>query len=133
MIVVDASAVVALLADDSPLGTIVRSELAADPEWAAPDHVAIEAANAFRGLWLGGRSSDDAFDAHLSMLGKLEFTTFTVASLLPRIGTLARNATPYDAAYLALAERLRAPLVTIDRKLARVPGVEAEVRVLATD
>jgi predicted nucleic acid-binding protein len=133
MIVVDASAVVELLIDSTDFGDRVRAELAADAEWAVPGHLVVEVANALRGLWLGGRASDDVFDAHLYMLGRLEFTTFAVSPLLPRIRALARNATPYDAAYLVLAERLHAPLVTVDRKLARVPGVTADVRVITSD
>jgi predicted nucleic acid-binding protein len=33
---------------------------------------------------------------------------------------------PYDAWYVALAERLDAPLVTLDRRLARTAGVRCE-------
>lgn len=131
MIVVDASAVVELLIDDGDLGRRVRAALMGDAEWVVPEHLVIEVANALRGLWLGRRSSDEAFDAHMAMLGRLEFTRFAVGPLLPRIRELARNATPYDAAYLVLAEQLRCPLVTADQKFARVPGVSADVRVLA--
>ena len=53
-----------------------------------------------------------------------------VRRLLARIRALAANATAYDAAHLALAEQLDAPLVTLDGKLARVPGSSARVDVL---
>ena len=52
------------------------------------------------------------------------------ATLLPRAFALRDNATIYDALYLALAEALQAPLLTRDRRLARVPGVAAQVRVV---
>lgn len=39
--------------------------------------------------------------------------------LLPRIWELLGNLTPYDAAYVALAELADAVLVTADRRLAR--------------
>ena len=42
--------------------------------------------------------------------------------LLPRIWELRHNVTAYDAAYLALAEALPAPLVTCDGRLASAPG-----------
>jgi predicted nucleic acid-binding protein len=51
--------------------------------------------------------------------------------LLPRIWTLRDNLTPYDAAYVALAEAIGATLLTADRKLARAPGIDCEVELLA--
>ena len=51
--------------------------------------------------------------------------------LLPRIWALRANLTAYDAAYVALAEALDAPLITIDAKLARAPGHRVRVEVLA--
>jgi predicted nucleic acid-binding protein len=39
--------------------------------------------------------------------------------------------TAYDAAYVALAEGLRAPLVTCDAKLAAAPGVRAPVELIS--
>lgn len=51
------------------------------------------------------------------------------AALLERILQLRKNLSGYDAAYVALAERLGAPFLTLDRRLARavrrhVPTVE---------
>jgi predicted nucleic acid-binding protein len=40
---------------------------------------------------------------------------------------LRDNLTPYDAAYIALAENLRCALLTCDAKLAAVPGAECDV------
>jgi predicted nucleic acid-binding protein len=36
----------------------------------------------------------------------------------------------YDAAYVALAEALRAPLLTADRRLAKAPGIRASVELV---
>jgi predicted nucleic acid-binding protein len=49
------------------------------------------------------------------------------APLVPRIWELKENLTAYDAAYVALAEALDAPLVTMDERLARAPGIRAAV------
>jgi len=44
---------------------------------------------------------------------------------------LRANLTGYDAAYVALAELLEAPLVTADEKLASSPGHRARIEVLS--
>jgi predicted nucleic acid-binding protein len=46
-----------------------------------------------------------------------------------RIWELRQNLTAYDAAYIALAEALRAPLLTRDRRLASAPGIRTRVEV----
>jgi predicted nucleic acid-binding protein len=48
-------------------------------------------------------------------------------ALLPRLRQLRASLTGYDAAYVALAEGLNAPLLTCDRKLARAHGHKAIV------
>jgi len=52
------------------------------------------------------------------------------APLLERCWELRANLTVYDAAYVALAELIDAPLLTADAKLASVPGVTCAVEVL---
>ena len=60
----------------------------------------------------------------------LEIRRFDHEPLLPRIWELRHNLTAYDAAYVALAEIVEAPLFTLDRKIANAPGHHAEVIVL---
>jgi predicted nucleic acid-binding protein len=50
--------------------------------------------------------------------------------LIERIWQLRDNLTAYDAAYVALAEALGAPLLTCDRKLASPAGHRACVEVV---
>lgn len=50
--------------------------------------------------------------------------------LLPRIWQLRDALTPYDAAYVALAEALDAPLLTCDGKLARAHGHRAAIELV---
>ena len=49
------------------------------------------------------------------------------APFLARIRALRDNDTAYDAAYLALAEMLSAPLVILDARLTSIPGHTARV------
>ena len=48
---------------------------------------------------------------------------------MPRIWEL-RDLTAYDAAYVALAEGLRAPLITCDKRLASAPGIRVDVELI---
>ena len=48
--------------------------------------------------------------------------------LLERMWELRDNLSGYDAAYVAAAEHLEAPLVTTDKRLAAAPGLRCEVR-----
>jgi predicted nucleic acid-binding protein len=57
----------------------------------------------------------------------LDIARYGHEMLLPRIWELRTNVTAYDAAYLALAELLRAPLLTCDARLTRAPGHRADV------
>jgi predicted nucleic acid-binding protein len=51
-------------------------------------------------------------------------------ALLARCWELRDNLTPYDAAYVALAEAMRATLLTGDRRLARAPGTRCNIEIL---
>lgn len=50
--------------------------------------------------------------------------------LLHRIWELRHAVTPYDAAYIALAEAMDVAVITADTRLSRVPGVRCEVEVI---
>lgn len=50
---------------------------------------------------------------------------------MPRIWELRDNLTAYDAAYVALAEALDAPLLTGDRHLARASGPRCPIELLS--
>ena len=50
--------------------------------------------------------------------------------LLHRIWELRHGVTPYDAAYIALAEALDVALITADARLSRAPGARCEVELI---
>ncbi|KJK56852.1 type II toxin-antitoxin system VapC family toxin [Saccharothrix sp. ST-888] len=131
MIVVDASALVLALADEGARGQAARAELAADGEWAAPEHVVIEVMQSLRGLYLA-RELDAGRVAELAAeLPGLAIHKVEVAPLLGRIWELKDNLTPDDAAYVAVAEQLGVPLVTADLRLMRASGPRCEIRGIA--
>jgi predicted nucleic acid-binding protein len=125
MIVVDASAYVDVLLDQA--GDALYDALETSGHWVVPEHFRLEVVSAVRGAWLAGRLADRQFDAHVATIARQDLDVWPTAPLLPRIREFAPNATPYDAAYLALAEELGSALVTADAKFARVPGIRCRV------
>lgn len=132
MIVVDASVLTNALTDDGALGARARQELTADPHWVAPEHLFVEVFSAVRGRWLGRRISEARAVDALAAMSSATVDVISTNSLLDRMWELRANVTGYDAAYLAVAERLACPLVTADQRLAGVPGTGCAV-VLAID
>ena len=66
----------------------------------------------------------------LRVFADLPVARYRHLPLLPRIWELRHNLTAYDAAYVALAEALRAPLVTRDSKLAASSGHGAVIELV---
>jgi predicted nucleic acid-binding protein len=118
VIVVDASALVeALLPHRSP--PTIRARLAAD-DVAAPDIIDLEVGSALRGLALGKKIGDPVLDRAVADLRRLPVDRYPSYRLVRRALELRSNLTPYDASYVALAEILGCPLITLDRGLAEV-------------
>ncbi len=81
--------------------------------------------------WLdqGVISADRAARA-LADLAAHPIERYPHVALLPRIWELRHHVTPYDAAYIALAEVLDAALVTADGRLARAAGPRCTIELL---
>jgi predicted nucleic acid-binding protein len=120
-VVVDASAVVVALVDAGPDGDWARGAMELEA-LAAPGHLQVEVSSALRRAVLGGRIGRDVAALAHEELAALRFTTFPFELLARRVRELHPNVTAYDAAYVALAEELDAPLVTLDRRLALADG-----------
>ncbi len=124
MIVVDASTVIELLLGN----THVAARLARARARAAPQLVDVEVAHVLRRLAAAGELSGERGRQALIDLADLDLDRYGHTELLPRVWELLKNVTAYDAVYVALAEALRAPLVTLDEKLAgAVRGVRVEL------
>ena len=129
MIVVDASVLVALVSGSPKEVDRVARALELDRHWVVPEHTVIECASALRSMTLRGAMSRDRLVDNVQQLVDLDLDVSPTVPLLGRILALVDNVTAYDAAYLALAEELSTSLVTLDRRLASVPGIRCVVRV----
>ena len=120
-LVVDASAVVAALVDDGEVGRWAEVVLG-QQGLAAPHLMPFEAANVLRrAAHRGDISTDVARLAHADLLDlTIELVDYEALAL--RAWALRDAVTVYDAAYVALAETLGAPLMTLDLRLTRAAG-----------
>ena len=89
----------------------------------------IEVLSVLRRYYLRGELSQERARLALNRLSTMRFTRYPHTALLPRVWELRDNVTVYDAAYVALAETLEAPIVTRDARLAQAPGIRAAVEV----
>lgn len=129
MIVVDASVLVVALADDGRDGDRARRRLR-DERLTAPHLIDIEVVSAWRRLAAAGEIGERRAALALADLRELRLQRVPHIPLIDRCWELRRNMTAYDAAYVALAELLAAPLVTADAKLANTPGSRCAIEVL---
>lgn len=86
-------------------------------EVAAPHVLDVEVLSVLRGLVLGRKLRPDLADAARVDHFDLLIVRHGTSPLAERIWSLRHQYTSYDAAYLALAEALDAPLHTCDAKL----------------
>ena len=128
MIVVDTSAVIGVLAGQPRVARLV-DRVINDGDLHAPHLIDVEFQHALRRLVVAGAINDDrAADARMDF-ANLTIVRYPHVSLADRMWELRHNVTASDAAFLALAEALGAPLVTCDARLARAPGHAASVEV----
>lgn len=121
MLVVDASAIVALLVDAGPDGTWAEQVLAGE-QLVAPHLMPVEVANILRrAAARGDVSADAAALAHADLLA-LGVDLYPYEPFASRVWELRENLSAYDAWYVALAEAMGARLATLDRALSRAAG-----------
>lgn len=125
-IVCDASAVVAVLLDSGPDGRWATARMTGADLY-APTLLPYECANIIRRHENRGNiSADQAAQAHADLLG-LPVSLWPYELLSTRVWQLRKNLSSYDAAYVALAEAVTAPLVTLDRRIRRAPGITCAI------
>jgi len=127
MIVLDASAAVDWLLQ-TPAGRQIEKRIYSGGESLhAPHLLDIEVAQVLRRLVRADSISAQRASEAIQDLVDLRVTRYPQFVLLLRIWQLRHNVSAYDAAYLVLAERLGAPLITRDARLAGAPGHTARV------
>ena len=128
MIVLDASSVVAVLLYRGPGAERIRERIESPGESLHVPHLMdLEVLHALRRQALRGALSPGRGAEALEDLASIMLVRYPHTSLMERIWELRENLTAYDAAYVALAEALDAPLVTMDARLAQAPGHRAAV------
>lgn len=127
MIVLDASAAVDWLLQ-TPAGRRIESRIFSRNETLhAPHLLDLEVTQVLRRLALQKIISGQRADEAVRDLEDLRINRYAHFVLLTRIWQLRHNFSAYDAAYIVLAEKLRAPLITRDQRLASASGHAATV------
>ena len=126
MLVVDTSAVIEVLASSQPNQALAR-RLAGDDDLQAPHLIDVEILHTLRRLTFMEKLSQRRADDVRADYRELAITRYPQFPFSDRIWQLRDNLTPYDAAFVVLAETLEAALITCDRRLAAASGHSARV------
>jgi predicted nucleic acid-binding protein len=130
VIVLDASVAVEVILK-TKFGDRALDRLEQEPEVHVPEHFHIEAISALRRKSLRGELKDLPAARSLALLDQMRVVRFPVMELSDVIWELRGKLSAYDAAYLALARRIGAQLLTIDVGLAAAARAEGRLVELA--
>ncbi|MGA2015234.1 MAG: type II toxin-antitoxin system VapC family toxin [Solirubrobacteraceae bacterium] len=131
MIVIDAGVLATAIGDDGDDGTRARRELGSAGELAAPDLVDVETTAVLRKRRLARELTDRRFALAIDDLQEMALDRYPTLRLMRRAYELRANVSPYDAAYVALAEGLGCELLTADRRLGNASGPRCPIRTLS--
>ena len=95
-----------------------------------PDLLRIEVLSVLRRQLRIGAIGTDRAEWAVDDLLDLPVEVYPAALTLRRSWELRENVTAYDACYIALAEFLGCPLVTVDAKLSKAPGTRCVIELL---
>jgi predicted nucleic acid-binding protein len=136
MLVVDASAVAELLLG-RPVGASVAQRLREHAfDLHAPHLLDVEVLSALRRVVAAGDATAARAGEALDDLLDLPIERYAHDVFIARVWELRDNFSPYDAAYVALAEAIAAdgvPLLTADARLARAAAAHTTVSVLLAE
>lgn len=132
MIVTDASAILEVLLGTTAALDIQRRLFERGKSLHAPHLLDLEIAQVLRRYVLGGELTPQRGKQALTDLADFPILRYPHELFLSRIWALRHNVTAYDAAYLALAESLAAPVITCDTRLAAISGHQATIELVRT-
>lgn len=121
MLVVDASCLYEVITE-GPCAEDVRAALLTSDELAAPALIDVEVISLIRRDALSGVLAPSRADIAVAELNDWCGERFPLHTMNDRVWQLRSNVRSWDAYYVALAEYLQAPLVTLDRRLERARG-----------
>jgi predicted nucleic acid-binding protein len=110
---------------DSERGLAVAAYLE-DARLYLPELAYYETAGTLRKAEQSKIVSSEVAEEALGFLLALETEVFSFHSIIERAWELRDSVTVYDAAYVAVAEAARCPLVTLDESLSHAPGPRCE-------
>lgn len=90
------------------------------------EYLNIECANAFRRLLLSGEITPEIFTQLVRRLEELSIIPVRFSLYSDKIVRHVRNISVYDAAYVAVAEHMGAPLMTTDTRLRKLSTASIE-------
>ena len=125
-LIVDASFVMALLTNSNDAMTTWANGLLDGADLVAPHLMPVEVTSALRNAERRQfLTSEQAALTHQDLV-ELDVELHAFEPLASRVWALRQAVSPYDAWYVALAERLESPLATLDRRLARTADARCE-------
>lgn len=125
-LVVDNSVIIYVLLEGKG-NDLLRRRLSAPRTLHAPQLIDYEFGNAIRDMLLGGKITESDANGARADFADLSIHRYPGSATADRCWALRHNFNTYDAAYIALAELLDAPLLTGDMKLLGAHNAAVEV------